>query len=316
MSNQDRIENVSTFPIDIVYTWVNHEDINWKTLYSQVRNADNDKHKSATDSARFQNRNELYYSILSVHKYAPWVNRIFVVSNCDLPAYIAELDKVEFVHHKLIFENPNDLPTFNSHAIESNLHRINGLSENFIYFNDDFFLVKYTDQRLFFPSAGRINIFPSRHKIPYHQKGDLKAVDSAAIYTGNLLRKSLSFSPEYKLHHAPYPILRSIMCEIQDLYPIEARKTSGHKFRHPNDVPFATTFHAYYCKAKGIGECVDVRSRYVDINHPLFFLLTNRFSPLRKGKYQFLCLNDTSSTKIFPRVRDMYLECLLNDLFL
>ena len=44
--------------------------------------------------------------------------------------------------HKEIFANPDHLPTFSSPAIEINMHRIPGLSNQFIYSNDDYFLMR------------------------------------------------------------------------------------------------------------------------------------------------------------------------------
>lgn len=315
MYNSNQLSNIL---VDIVYTWVNHRDINWQKSYKdEISNHHIISHHTATDTARFYDRNELYYSILSVHKYAPWTNNIYIVTNCDVPKHITILNKVIVVHHEEIFLNKDDLPTFNSHAIESNLHRIKGLSEHFIYFNDDVFLCNYVDKSDFFPKPQHLNIFPSNHKILYNNKEKyLKPVDTAAINTGYILKRDMNFLPIYKLHHAPFPILKSAMEEIHNLYAIESTITSSHKFRHHNDIPFATTFHAYYCLAKNIAYIAEVKARYIDISHPLFFLLTNRFSPLRRGKYKFLCLNESASIRFFSTLQNYYLKHLLDCLFL
>mgnify|MGYP003649856153 CR=1 FL=1 len=90
-------------------------------------------------NARFSNRWEIYYSIRSLKKYASWVNRIYIVTNCEVPQRILNLGVV-VVSHEDIFPDLNCLPNFNSRAIESCLHKIEGLSEYFLYLNDDFIL--------------------------------------------------------------------------------------------------------------------------------------------------------------------------------
>lgn len=84
----------------------------------------------------------------------PWVRRIYIVSNCSKPKWLKESNRIIWVDHTSIFPSSTDLPTFNSHAIESCLHRIPNLGEYFIYFNDDVFLNKYVHQSIFFNSAG------------------------------------------------------------------------------------------------------------------------------------------------------------------
>lgn len=305
--------------IDVVYTWVNNKDPHWIEMYKKtLSNVDsrNFFHKSVNDEGRYTFRNELYYSILSVIKYAPWVNRIYVVTNCTIPKEILSIDsRVTYIGHEVIFPELKSLPTFNSHAIECHIHRIPNLTEHFIYFNDDVFLCSPSKKSDFFPKDQYINIFPSKNMIPYHLATNIKPVDSAAVNAGNLLRRDFNYEPKHKLHHAPFPILKSVMKEIQQRYSCEVRETSNNKFRNINDIPFATTLHAYYCAAKNIGNFVDVKSRYIDISHPLFFLLTNRFSPLRKGKYQFFCLNEITGIKYLSHIRNRYIRHVLESIF-
>ncbi|AQA20411.1 hypothetical protein BST95_19395 (plasmid) [Halioglobus japonicus] len=93
-------------PIDAVYTWVNDSDPIWRCMVSEARRQMGEEEsgiESSASVARFQNRNELVYSIKSLRKHAPWIRRVYVVSNCELPAEIAHADDVEFVHHEAIF---------------------------------------------------------------------------------------------------------------------------------------------------------------------------------------------------------------------
>lgn len=93
------------------------------------------------DVNRFVDNEELRYSLRSLEKYAPWVRKIFLVTNGQIP-YWLNLDhsRLTIITHDQIFVNKSDLPTYSSPAIESHIHRIPGLSEHFLYLNDDVML--------------------------------------------------------------------------------------------------------------------------------------------------------------------------------
>ncbi|KAK7070841.1 hypothetical protein SK128_002684 [Halocaridina rubra] len=102
---------------------------------------DKDDHLKEVDANRFEDNEELRYSLRSLEKYAPWVRRIYLVTSGQIPYWI-NLDhpKLMIVTHEEIFQNKSHLPTYSSPAIESHIHRIHGLSENFLYLNDDVML--------------------------------------------------------------------------------------------------------------------------------------------------------------------------------
>lgn len=97
---------------------------------------------------RFYDNNELKYSLRSLEMYMPWARQIFLVTNGQIPNWLdINSPKLKIVTHEEIFPKKvqnSHLPTFSSPAIETHLHRIHGLSENFIYFNDDVFLQRET----------------------------------------------------------------------------------------------------------------------------------------------------------------------------
>ena len=107
----------------------------WMPLLQRFDSEDEDIAMS-----RFADNNEFKYSLRSVDKFAPWVRRIFVVTNGQIPSWL-DLDhpRITLVTHKEIFLNQSHLPTFSSPAIETHIHRIPGLSKKFIYMNDDVF---------------------------------------------------------------------------------------------------------------------------------------------------------------------------------
>ncbi|XP_041636939.1 N-acetylglucosamine-1-phosphotransferase subunits alpha/beta isoform X2 [Cheilinus undulatus] len=96
------------------------------------------KQDEDVSASRFEDNEELRYSLRSVERHAPWVRHIFIVTNGQIPSWL-NLDnpRVTVVTHKDIFQNHSHLPTFSSPAIETHIHRIPGLSQKFIYLNDD-----------------------------------------------------------------------------------------------------------------------------------------------------------------------------------
>ncbi|XP_066593721.1 N-acetylglucosamine-1-phosphotransferase subunits alpha/beta isoform X2 [Prorops nasuta] len=124
-------------PIDIVYTWVNGSDPAFiKSLQKYVPVTDVN-----TAASRFNDKDELRYSLRSLEMYAPWVRHIYIVTNGQIPSWLdMDNQRMSLITHNDIFLNQNDLPTFSSPAIESHIHRIPGLSDKFLYFNDDVML--------------------------------------------------------------------------------------------------------------------------------------------------------------------------------
>ncbi|XP_077355392.1 N-acetylglucosamine-1-phosphotransferase subunits alpha/beta-like isoform X2 [Festucalex cinctus] len=87
---------------------------------------------------RFEDNGALLYSLRSVEKHVPWVRHVFIVTNGQIPSWLnLKNSRVSIVTQQEIFLNQSHLPTFSSPAIESNLHRIPGISQKFIYLNDD-----------------------------------------------------------------------------------------------------------------------------------------------------------------------------------
>ncbi|KAM5174930.1 N-acetylglucosamine-1-phosphotransferase subunits alpha/beta isoform 2-T2 [Callospermophilus lateralis] len=96
------------------------------------------KQDEDVSASRFEDNEELRYSLRSIERHAPWVRNIFIVTNGQIPSWL-NLDnpRVKIVTHQDVFRNLSHLPTFSSPAIESHIHRIEGLSQKFIYLNDD-----------------------------------------------------------------------------------------------------------------------------------------------------------------------------------
>ena len=122
--------------IDFVVTWLDSNDPEWQKQYEYY------KHSSKGDNskARFRSMCIFKYWFRAVEENAPWVNKVFLVTNGTFPSWINPNNpKLVLVKHEDYM--PKELlPTFSSCAIELNLHKIKGLSEHFVYFNDDVFI--------------------------------------------------------------------------------------------------------------------------------------------------------------------------------
>jgi len=178
------------FPIDIVYTW---------------------KGEEVTDNVRSSYNHELKYSLRSINLYAPWVNKIYILTDYPkkYPSWIKEnTNKIIMIDTTETFPNPAYLPNSNSNAIETTISNIKGLSEHYIYFCDDIFIgneTKYTD---FFTSDGKAIV-------------DKYTMETNAILIDekyNLL--SIEYPPSsYKMYkHVPIPQIKSLVIEFNEKY--------------------------------------------------------------------------------------------------
>lgn len=158
--------------IDIVFTWVNGSDPihkeNLQKALHEYYSLETDslhflnitKHGESVSSNRFSDHDELLYALRSLERYAPWINRVFIVTNGQVPAWLNLTNpRVSVVTHKDIFPDSSHLPTFSSPAIESNIFRIPGLSKRFLYSNDDFFFLSTVSPNDFLTYGGKFKIY-------------------------------------------------------------------------------------------------------------------------------------------------------------
>lgn len=129
------------YPIDFVITWVDDTDPVWRAKKAQYTDAE---FSEGNSEARYRDWDTLKYWFRGVEKFAPWVRYVYFVTDDQKPEWL-NLDhpKLKWVKHT-DFIPSEYLPTFNSNVIEWNLHRIDGLSEHFVYFNDDVFVISPT----------------------------------------------------------------------------------------------------------------------------------------------------------------------------
>jgi hypothetical protein len=282
-----------TFPVDAVYTWVNGADPAW--LERRARYSETAYHAEAANAARYADHDELRYSLRSLEMFAPWIRTIYLVTDDQTPAWLdVAVPGLEVVSHRDIFRDPTVLPTFNSHAIESQLHHIDGLSEHFLYLNDDIFLGSELAPQDFFLSNGLTKFFPSPALVPLGPPSD-EDVPVAAAGKNNraLIQKRFGTTPVEKMRHTPHALSRTVLAEIETEFAAQHSATASHRFRSSDDIAIPSSLYHYHAFHTRRAVPADLRYVYLDVAHAN---TPNHLDRLLLGRDKdVFCLNDTSS---------------------
>lgn len=282
-------------PVDVVYTWVDGSDVEWKKRQLAARGMSDEDELNATalSASRFTDRNELMYSLRSLESYASWVNHIYIVTDRQVPEWLnTDHPKITVVDHRDIFSRPENLPVFNSHAIESQLHHIEGLSEQYLYLNDDLFFMRPTSPELFFTGSGLSKFFPSTAPLDLAEATarDLPVL-SAAKHGREFMLSRHGRTVTHKFKHTPHPQLKSVLAEFERREPELFAAVSASTFRHPDDCSIASSLYHFHAYAQGRAVDAGIRYAYMDIARPDAALYLRRLS--RRNDLDVLCLNDT-----------------------
>jgi hypothetical protein len=285
-----RSVEADTGPVDVVYTWVNHDDKDWQALYSSYKGVPKDHQEDAQGLARFVNRDELRYSLRSVERYIPWVNHIYVFTNCAPPDWFVPSERISWVRHEAVMAKEH-LPSFNSHAIESYLHHIPGLKDNFIYFNDDFFINAPVPRAFFHSPNGLCNANLEDYGVV---NGDVRLEDkdylNAARNGAALLKAAFGVAPTRLHKHTPYALNKTILHKLEAEFAEAFARTRQSNFRQSTDISVASFLFHHYAYAIGRGTRVSynyalVKNTSADITSALAALRS-------RGRYWTFCLND------------------------
>ena len=281
-------------PIDVVYTWVDGSDEHWlERKHRAEESLGNDLHPHSLDRSRFDSRDDLRYSIRSVLNYLPWVRNIFIVTDGQSPNWLRATSRVQIVDHRDIFPPEARLPTFNSHAIESLLRQIDGLSEIFIYMNDDFFIRRPTRSSMFVAPNGITSVFLSVTHIPVGPvKHRHKASEWGAMNASNALRGRFGEGIAYLLRHAPYVISRSGMTAFEREFSELFAEVRDTPFRSNRDIaPISGYLHYAIWTGRAIPK--DSAYGYVDLASTSWRKQILSLNDPASGV--FFCLNDAKS---------------------
>lgn len=302
-------------PVDVVFTWVNDKDERWQKKYKRALEEVNSPiGLYADDQARFSNHDELYYSVHSVLKFLPWVRKIFIVTDGQIPNWYQgeKYCNIEFIDHHQIIESQY-LPTFNSHVIEANLFKIPDLSENFLYFNDDVFVARPLPREHFFASNDIASIFVSNKSLAsMRNRGIGTPTLFAASNSGKLLQETYGVNIDMPLVHTYIPLKKSAFELAWNLFPEHINGFLPNKFRSNNDLNLATFLVPWLMYINGNSVFVREVCYYFNIrtNNALvqYKKLLNKKDDGRQP--HSFCANDFHSQKNIPNYQQ-HLESML-----
>lgn len=309
--------------IDFVITWVDGNDPLWveeknKYLPSAKMSGDNSAH-------RYRDWNNLHYWFRGIEKYCPWVNKIFFVTWGHLPEWMNTAHpKLKIVNHK-DFIPAEYLPTFSSHTIELNLHRIQGLSDQFVYFNDDTFILDHMKPSDFFKNgkpcdSAVLNVHcynmedmvimaPFRdigiinHEFHMHEviRRNIRGWFNLKYGINNLRTLILLACPRFPgmlQQHLPVSFCKETFFEVWNKYGEILHETCLHKGRELADV------NQWVFKEWQIAEGnFTPRSIHIGKSIPAYHI-ENACQCIKKQKVKMMCLNDTEMNN------DLFYECV------
>lgn len=282
------------FPIDAVYMWVDGADPAWAARRAEYDGTGTGGHSHLSGASRYTDRDELKYSLRSLHTFAPYLRNVFIVTAGQTPAWLdTDAPGVRVVDHSEIFADPTALPVFNSHAITTQLHRIPGLADHYVILNDDVFFGRASRPEQFFHANGIARVPFSSMQIGL---GDARPEDSAPNLAGRNARRLLQADFDRfitsKFKHVPHPQLREVALELEARHPEAVAATARSRFRDPADIEFAGLLH-HYSVLTGRGVPGTSKLMYVDVADPGAPAKLDALASERDA--EFFCVNDVDT---------------------
>lgn len=270
-------------PVDLVYTWVDGSDSDYRALYHHHARTPAD-----LNPERYRDVYDLLkYSLRSVARHAPWIRHVYVVTmRPQCPAWLdTTRPGITLVHHDQIID-PAWLPTFNYNAIESHLHRIPGLSDRFLYMNDDHLLGADLRPESRIPVYGTLIGENLRYQ----------------IYENRRILISMGF-----LEHTPWFIDKAGWAAMQEEEPELVHRTRASRFRRDDNL----TMHRLYrrwCLNRMRSRC-RVVPFWELVRYSTFHKITNhagrqrrQLAAIEAKRPRYICLNDDQREHPNPEV--------------
>nr|WP_256548976.1 stealth family protein [Pseudarthrobacter humi] len=292
----DHASDIS-FDIDLVFSWVDGSSPEYiaarRAQQQGVVLGEGDDHE-----ARFRQINELKYALRSVYMFAPWIRRIFIATDSPAPEWLAEHPSVTIVRSDEFFADPAVLPTHNSQAVECQLHHIEGLSEHFLYSNDDMFFGRPVGPDMFFTPGGVTKFIEAETRIGLGDNdAERSGFENAARVNRKLLWNRFGRITTRHLEHTAAPLRRSVVARMEREFPEEFQKTAASRFRAADNISVTNSFYHYYALLTGRAVTqTAAKVRYVDTTARAGLNTLPKL--LAKRNMDFFCLNDGS----FPEV--------------
>lgn len=280
--------------IDLVYLWVNGNDPEWITR----RNAFIGKPTTRQENCkgRYADSGELKYSIRSVQQNAPWIRKIFIVTDHQVPEWLDTTNpRVQIVDHTEIMP-AECLPCYNSALIEQFLDRIPDLSEHFLYANDDMFINKPITPSTFFAADGLPILYMNRKPLRKlglwfreHILGKPLSQYIQTIKNASLLAEKYygSYNGD-KLHHNIDAYQKSTLALINQKFSGPLSAMHSHHMRSANDIQ--RCFYSYAALAEGRGHLRYIGQRFsfrLHIDNRKHYQKFKHYNPV------LFCINDS-----------------------
>jgi hypothetical protein len=312
--------------IDIVIAWVDGDDPAHARKRGAYQHDTTESHSEAVVSTRFLNRGEIYYCIASILKYAKFINRIWIITDNQRPAWIdsfakaglVEPDFIEIVDHSTVFRGYEKfLPTFNSLSIEAVTWRIPDLAEHFVYLNDDFFLNRPVEPSTFFidgkPRLRGWYADPSHRRPKIRLRRFLRKVtgrppnNRPSFRIAQELGAQLAGVSEQFLHvgHHPHPQRRSVLEAYYAEHPDVLERQVSYRFRSVEQyLPVSLANHLELARH---GAAVEPEVEVAYVKPSRSSLSDPAFADIRDGVSPYGCIQslDECSEQTLRAIRPM-----------
>lgn len=310
--------------IDFVVTWVDMDDPAWKSEFLKYSNRKENTEEGVSD-ARFRDYGFLKYWFRGVEKFAPWVRKIHFVTCGQKPEWLDENNpKLNLVNHKDYIPE-QFLPTYNSVVIERFIHKIPGLAEHFVYFNDDFYIINKVSTERFFKNGLPCDIAVFQYNPSWslwyrqiknnltiinryfdkkevmardHDKWFNKSYGSKAFL--NYLLKPYGKFITLRTPHNAQPYLKSTFEEVWAVAEKELLETSVNRFRALNDLTPELFRTWQICKGN-----FEPYNTYNDTKmFPLMIRSKQAIRAISEQTYSLVCLNDNVHIRNYNQVME------------
>lgn len=296
--------------IDFVITWVDGNDPKWQKEKESYMDG---KYKKMNQADRYRDWENLKYWFRAVEENTPWVNKIYFITEGHLPEWLnTDYEKLVVIKHS-DYINEAYLPTFNSNVIELNIHKISGLSDLFVNFNDDMFVNKplspddFFDEELPRDTGIFSPIVPTRGTISSIVTNNIEVIND--YFSSRSVLKNYFFKffkLQYGKHliknfcvlpwkpilgfydsHIPVSYNKAFFNEVWKREKDLLEEISSHKFRQKNDINHWLIRYWQLCTGNFAPRSTSF-GQYYNISDEIDAIESEISSP----KYGVICLND------------------------
>ena len=280
--------------IDLVYLWVNGNDPKWIAKRDACIGKPSGKQENC--AGRYADSGELKYSLRSIEKYAPWIRKVFIVTDEQTPEWLDTSNpKVHVVDHKEIMPKES-LPCFNSNLIEHFLDKIPGLSEHFLFANDDMYINRPVSPATFFEADGLPILYVNRkpfRKLALYLRERLigKPMSMYQLFVRNaseLVEKHYGKYYGCKLHHNIDAYLKSTITYTNEKFATDFEPMLQKHVRSTEDIQRVVYTYVAMAEKRGHRNFVSHKHSFrLHIDNRRLYEKFERYNPL------FFCMNDS-----------------------